>query len=86
MGCVFDHLVVWGIPNFEFLIFGFIESSNFIFFFYLEFLRRALIAPDAATGGGSSLKLCVDSISGVDSFRFRGVAIVLKYTFPMWSG
>ena len=26
----------------------------------MEFLRRALIAPDAATAGGSSPRLCVD--------------------------
>ena len=50
-----------GIPNFELLIFGFIEILNFNFFFSgLEFLRRALIAPDAATAGGSSPRLCVD--------------------------
>ena len=34
--------------------------SNFEFFSNLEFLRRALIAPDAATDGGSSPRLCVD--------------------------
>ena len=28
--------------------------------FDLDFLRRALIAPDAATAGGSSPRLCVD--------------------------
>ena len=49
-----------GIPNFELLIFGLIEMLNFEFIPDLEFLRRALIAPDAATAGGSSPRLCVD--------------------------
>ena len=57
----FYHIVVWGeFPNFELLMFGFIEMLNFEFFSDLEFLGRALIAPDAATAGGSSPKLCVD--------------------------
>ena len=49
-----------GIPNFELLIFGLIEMLNFEVSSDLEFLRRALIAPDAATAGGSSPRLCVD--------------------------
>ena len=39
---------------------GFLQILNFEFFSDLEFLRRAQIAPDAATAGGSSPRLCVD--------------------------
>ena len=42
------------------LIFGLIEMLHFEFFSDLEFLRRAPIAPDAATARGSLPRLCVD--------------------------
>ena len=45
-----------GILNSELLIFGYILVLNFDFFL-LRILRRALIAPDEATAGGSSPRL-----------------------------
>ena len=42
------------------LIFVLIEMLSLEFSSELEFLRRALIAPDVATAGGSSLRLCMD--------------------------
>ena len=55
------------------LIFGFMESLNVKFFSDLEFLRRALIAPDAAPAGGSSPRLCVDrACPGLILPFFRG--------------
>ena len=55
-------IILWfgGVPNFEVLVFGLIETLNFECFVYLEFLCPALISPDAATAGGSSPRLCVD--------------------------
>ena len=40
--------------------------------------------PDSATAGGSSPRLCVGSLSGVDAAALL-VAIVLEYTFCAWS-
>ena len=60
MGCFLIILRIGGIPHFELLILGLIEMLNFEFFSDLEFLRRALVAPDAATAGGSSPRLCMD--------------------------
>ena len=76
-----------GTPNFELLIFGFIEISNYEFFFSgWAFLRRVLIAPGAATAGGSSSRLvCGQNMSGVDASVLQ-VTFVLKYTFHVWSG
>ena len=54
-------------------------------FFYLECLRRALVAPaDAATAGGSSRRLCGQSMSGVGASVVR-VTVVLKYRFHVRS-
>ena len=55
-------IISWfgGIPNFELLIFGLIGMLNLEFFANMEFLRRALMVPDAATAGGISPGLCVD--------------------------
>ena len=73
--------MVWG----ELLFFGLIEMLNFEFFSDLKFLRRALVAPDAATAGGLSPRLCVDrACPGLMIPFYR--AIVLEYTFLMRSG
>ena len=40
--------------------------------------------PDAATAGGSSPRLCGQSLSGVDAAALL-VAIVLEHTFRVWS-
>ena len=43
------------------------------------------MVPDAVTAGGSSPRLCNQSMSGVDAFVVR-VATVLEYTLLVWSG
>ena len=49
------YIAIWGgIQDYELLI--------FLFFSDLEFLRWALIVPDAVTAGGSSPRLCVDRV------------------------
>ena len=60
MGCVSDVIVVRAIPDSELLIFWYVSILNF-YFSDLEFVRRALVAPDAATAAGDlSPTLCVD--------------------------
>ena len=71
-------VILWfgGIPNFELLIFGFIESLNFkLFLSDVEFLRRALIAHAAAAADRSSPRLSVDSMSGVDYSVSQGLVL-----------
>ena len=55
----------------------------------MEFLRWALIVPDAVTAGGHSWRViaeavCGQSLSGVDAAALL-VAIVLEYKFHAWS-
>ena len=73
------YIVNWGgVEGFE------LPMLWFSVFFYLEFLRSAPKVPDAATAGGSSSRLCVDKICP-DMMVSLLVAIVLKYTFRVWS-
>ena len=61
MGCVCDRIVVWGYPELSITDFRFYLSFEFrVSSSDLDFLRRALIAPDEATAGDSSPRLCVD--------------------------
>ena len=67
-----------GVQDSEFRFSGFSGFSD------LEFLRGALIVPDAATVESSSPRLCGQSLSGIDAAVLL-VAIVLEYTFRVWS-
>ena len=50
-------LVIWGgIQGYELRVFWFSGFSN------LESLRLALVVPDEATAGSSSLRLCMDRV------------------------
>ena len=79
-------LIILGNPKSEMLVFSFKKSLNFKFDSDLDLLCRALVAlADVATAGGSSPRLCGQSISGVDASVLR-VTVVPEYTFHVWSG
>ena len=81
-------VILWfrGIPSFELLIFGLIELLNAEFFPNLEFLRRALIASDAAAAGETLPKLCVERACPGLMLPFYRSGYCLEFTFLMWPG
>ena len=60
MGAFLVILCCGGDPELRTTDFRLYRKFEFQVFFYLQFLRRSLIAPDTATAGGSSPKICVD--------------------------